>query len=144
MDDKNLDLVKLGHQVRLRRKSKGWSLSDLAKESGVSKAYISDVENGAAGRPNIQYVYSLAVALGVSLDGLLRDTVRKPLETGPKAKIEELPPGLAKLQAEEKLTDDEVRALAGVSFRGERPTDEKGWRFLFEAIKMSSRHKPGK
>ena len=144
MDNKNLDLVKLGHQVRLRRKSKGWSLSDLAKESGVSKAYISDVENAVAGRPNIQYVYALAVALGVSLDGLLSDTVPKPSNMEPKARTEELPPGLAKLQELEKLTDDEVRALAGVSFRGERPTDVNGWRFLLDAIKMSSQRKPGK
>jgi hypothetical protein len=54
--------------------SEEWSLSELEEKAGVSKAYISDIENAAAGRPNIQYVYALAVALGVTLDELLDET----------------------------------------------------------------------
>ena len=69
MDEKTIDLIKAS-RIRYLRNGKGWSLSQLEKASGVSKAYISDVENGAAGRPNIQYVYALAVALGVTLDEL--------------------------------------------------------------------------
>jgi len=74
MDSKGIDLARLGHQIRFRRNGKGWSLADLARESGLSKAYISDLENATAGKPNIQYIYAVAVALGVTLSELLEES----------------------------------------------------------------------
>jgi XRE family transcriptional regulator, regulator of sulfur utilization len=142
MDEKTLDLTKLGHQVRFLRNGKGWSLSQLEEKSGISKAYISDVENGVAGRPNIQYVYALAVALGVTLNELLDNAKQSASGSRPKAKDSQLPSGLADLQRELDLTDDDVEALSRVNFRGSRPRDKEGWRFLLEAIKMSSQRKP--
>lgn len=144
MDDKNLDLAKLGHRIRYLRKGKGWSLSELEEKAGVSKAYISDIENAAAGRPNIQYVYALAVALGVTLDELLDETNRRSSGSNPRGTSSELPSGLAELQRELNLTNEDVEALSKVSFRGDRPRDKEGWRFLLEAIKMSSQRKPEK
>ena len=123
---------------------KGWSLADLEEESGVSKAYLSDLENGSAGRPNIQYIYSIATALGVTLDELLNEGVRRPVGLPTKARNSELPPGLAELQRELNLTDDDVKTLSMVNFRGSRPRDMEGWRFLLEAIKLSSGRKPKK
>ena len=79
-DSTSIDLIKLGHTVRFLRQGKGWTLNDLADKSGVSKAYISDLENGVAGKPNIQYVFSIASALGVTLDQLLNDAVPKPAD----------------------------------------------------------------
>jgi transcriptional regulator with XRE-family HTH domain len=144
MDEKTLDLVKLGYRIRFLRKGKEWSLSELEEKAGVSKAYISDIENAAAGRPNIQYVYALAVALGVTLDELLDETSRRSVGPRRGGKSSELPSGLAELQRELDLTDDDVEALAKVSFRGNRPRDKEGWRFLLEAINMSSQRKPEK
>jgi len=135
MENTRLDLEKLGHTVRFYRQGKGWTITALAEKSGVSKAYISDLENGVAGKPNIQYVFAIAVALEVTLDELLEDAK-------PSGKIkshkdsEELPPGLAKLQQELQLSDAEVESLAQINFRGSRPKDAEGWRFLLEAIKM--------
>ena len=92
MENTRLDLEKLGHKVRFYRQGKGWTITALAEKSGVSKAYISDLENGVAGKPNIQYVFAIAVALEVTLDELLEDAK-------PSGKIkshkdsEELPPG---------------------------------------------------
>jgi transcriptional regulator with XRE-family HTH domain len=134
-DNAMLDLLKLGQQVRFLRQGKGWSLSDLAERSGISKAYISDLENGAAGKPNIQYVFSIASALGVTLDELLEGAKPSPKQKRRRAE-EELPPGLAALQRELQLSDDEVETLAQVNFRGNRPKDLDGWRFLLEALKM--------
>jgi transcriptional regulator with XRE-family HTH domain len=135
MDKTKLDLEKLGHKVRFNRHGKGWTMAQLAEKSGVSKAYISDLENGNAGTPNIQYVYAIAVALGVTLDQLLEDA--KP-SGGPKSRkeIADLPPGLAELQKKAGLSDAEVENLAQINFRGSRPKDAEGWQFLLEAIKM--------
>jgi transcriptional regulator with XRE-family HTH domain len=135
MEITKIDLQKLGHRVRFLRQGKGWTITTLAEKSGVSKAYISDLENGVAGKPNIQYVYSIAVALGVTLDELLEDA--KPTQRNrPRKNDEDLPPGLAELQLELNLTDAEVESLAQVNFRGNRPKDAEGWRFLLEALKM--------
>jgi transcriptional regulator with XRE-family HTH domain len=144
LDSARIDLKKLGERVRFLRTGKGWTLSDLAERSGVSKAYISDLENAAAGKPNIQYVFSIAVALDVTLDELLRDTTSKEHSARKRSSSEDLPPGLKELQMEMGLSDDETVALAQVNFRGSRPKDKEGWRFLLEAIKMVSKRNPAK
>ena len=133
-DDSKLDLVKIGQRIRFLRQGKGWSLSDLMEHSGVSKAYISDLENASAGKPNVQYIYSIATALGVTLDELLEDATPKGKQR--RRRTEDLPPGLAELQQQLQLSDDEVETLAQINFRGNRPKDAEGWRFLLEALKM--------
>jgi transcriptional regulator with XRE-family HTH domain len=151
MDSTQIDLKKLGEKVRFLRQGKGWSLGELAEKAGVSKAYISDLENGMAGKPNIQYVYNIAVALDVTLDDLLKDTTAKESRPRKRRSPEELPPGLAELQQELALTnpelaltDDEVESLAQINFRGNRPRDKEGWRFLLQAIRMAGERNPQK
>jgi transcriptional regulator with XRE-family HTH domain len=109
----------------------------------VPKAYISDLENGAAGKPNIQYVFNIAEALEVTLDDLVRDATAKEKEKRSKRRLSgDLPPGLAELQQEleftdEPLSDDDVEMLAQVNFRGNRPRDKEGWRFVHQAIRLA-------
>jgi transcriptional regulator with XRE-family HTH domain len=135
-----IDLKRLGHAIRFLRQGRGWGLGELSTKSGVSKAYISDLENGVAGKPNIQYVYSLATALDVTLDQLL-DTSMAGGGVQPKrgARPQELPPGLAELREELGLSDQDIELLATVNFRGHRPRDKEGWRYLLETLRMLSR-----
>ena len=136
-DDQSLDLVVLGQTIRSLRLGREWSLAQLGEESGVSKAYLSDLENGSAGKPNIQYVYAVANALGVTLDELLGEAKPK-VHRREKRPTKELPAGLLELQQELSLTQEDVEMLAYVNFRGHRPRDKEGWRFLLEALKMVS------
>lgn len=144
LDISKIDFTKLGEKVRFLRQGRGWSLVDLAERSGVSKAYLSDLENGTAGKPNIQYMYAIAVALEVTLDELLQDATARPVRKKDKRSIEELPPGLAELQQELKLSDNDVEMLAQVNFRGNRPKDVDGWRFLWDTIKLLGQRNPPK
>lgn len=132
-----IDLIKLGEKIRFLRAGKAWTLSDLARESGISKAYISDLENGSAGRPNIQYVYSIARALDTTLQELLIGTVNINVP-GRSIATEaiDLPPGLAELKEELNLTDSEILRLATIHFRGKRPKDKEGWRYLIQTLNM--------
>lgn len=143
MDDSRLDLQKLGQQIRFLRQGRNWSLSNLAQASGVSKAYISDVENGTAGKPNIQYVFAIARALDVTMDELLEGaapvTSRKPPRSQRGA---ELPPGLSELQHELKLSDEDVQMLARVNFRGNRPRSKEEWRYLWDTILILTQRPP--
>ena len=136
-DDQGLDLVVLGQTIRSLRLGREWSLAQLGEESRVSKAYLSDLENASAGKPNIQYVYAVATALGVTLDDLLGDAKPKA-HRREKRSIKELPAGLLELQGEFELTQEDLEALAYVNFRGHRPRDKEGWRFLLETLKMVS------
>ena len=101
---------------------------------------LSKVGNAVAGKPNIQYVYSIATALGVTLDQLLQDAA--PASRQRRRRSEELPPGLAELQQQLNLSDHEVETLAQINFRGNRPKDVEGWRFLLEALKMLGQRNP--
>lgn len=136
MDSTRIDLKKLGQQVRFLRQGRGWSQAKLAEESGVPKAYISDLENGEAGKPNIQYAYSIAVALEVTLDELLDDAAPKQPKARVRKREEDLPPGLAELQRDLGLSDVDVDMLSHLNFRGHRPRDKEAWRFLWDAIKV--------
>ena len=131
-----IDLLLLGQNVRFLRQGKGWTLADLSEASGVGKAYISDLENGVAGKPNIQYVFSIARALGVTLDQLISGGPKPQPDNEQQGEPFVLPPGLAQLQKEMKLTDKETQMLAQVNFRGNRPKNVDGWRFLYQTIQL--------
>ena len=134
MSNNAIDLKRLGHKIRFLRQGKEWTLAELAERTGLSKAYLSDLENGSAGKPNVQYMFSVATTLGVTLDELLTSS-RAGVSRRRRAD-QELPPGLTGLQRELDLSDDEVQMLAQVNFRGKRPRDKEAWRFLWNAIKM--------
>jgi len=140
MEIPKIDLARLGHKIRELRLGRGLTLNDLAEKSGVSKAYISDLENGNAGKPNIQYMYAIATSLGITLDELLNDVASGPAPKTRKQRTE-LPPGLLELQKDLDLSDEDVERLAAVNFRGHRPRDKEGWRFLLETLQMLSQRK---
>jgi transcriptional regulator with XRE-family HTH domain len=60
----------LGARIRLERESRGWSLSDLAEKSGVSRAMINNVERGAAS-PTAALLGRLSGAFGLTMSTLL-------------------------------------------------------------------------
>lgn len=133
-----LDLTRLGQNIRFQRLGRGWSLADLAEKSGVPKAYISDLENGTGGKPNVQYLYQIATALGVTIDFLIQGASD---ERESKESEDFLPPGLREFADERALTADEVSMLAGLNFRGNRPRDRDSWRAIYEVIKLASNQK---
>lgn len=130
-----IDLTRLGHTIRFLRQGRGWTLAELAEQSGVSKAYLSDLENGSAGKPNIQYVFSVANALQTTLDRLLDEAVPGRVKAESNATVS-LPPGLGELKKQMGLSDDDVDRLASINFRGHRPRDMEGWRYLLETLRM--------
>jgi hypothetical protein len=75
--------------------------------------------------------------LEVTLDELLGESKPKSHRVE-KRKSEDLPPGLLELQQELDLTTEDVELLADMNFRGHRPRDKEGWRFLLEALRMVS------
>jgi transcriptional regulator with XRE-family HTH domain len=131
-----LDLARLGQNIRFQRMGRGWSLADLETHSGVPKAYLSDLENNKGGKPNIQYLFQIATALGTTIDALIHG--ENQASAAPDSGTL-LPPGLAEFAQEESLTDTEVSMLAGLNFRGNRPRDKAAWKTVYDVIKLASK-----
>jgi len=64
-----LDAV-VGSNLKAERSTRGWSLDDLAREAGVSRTLLGQVEIGRA-TPSIGVVWKIAQALGVPFATLL-------------------------------------------------------------------------
>lgn len=62
--------MRLGSEIRRRRKAQKWTLERLAQESGLSPHYLSTVETGGRD-PSVSTVVAIAKALGAEPGELL-------------------------------------------------------------------------
>ncbi len=67
----NDEYIKL--KVKDVRLSKGISLSECARRTGMSKAYLSQLESGKFKNPSVLVLLKLSVVLGVSINDLIED-----------------------------------------------------------------------
>lgn len=81
----------IGDRIREIREARTLTQDQLAERSGISKGFLSDVENNKR-NPSSEYVLKIANALGASIDYLLRgDEVAQASPRGPVT----IPPELA-------------------------------------------------
>lgn len=129
----------LGDRVRQLRHGKSWTLDQLANEAGVSKGFVSAVENGH-NQPSGKVLLKLARALGASVDYLVQgDALAAPVERIRKV---EIPEELVALAEEENWSFPKVRKLleareAVIARRSEqarRPFTTTQWRELAKAL----------
>ena len=66
-----MDAKTLGNHVLLSRRDLGMTQEDLANRVGVSRAYVTNIEQGRAKNVGIDVVFGLARELGVSVAYLL-------------------------------------------------------------------------
>src|ERR1700757_518028 len=62
--------ARIGARIRIERENRGWSLTDLAQRSGVSRAMINKIERGEAS-PTATLLGRLSGAFGLTLSTLL-------------------------------------------------------------------------
>ncbi len=60
-----MTLEELGKEIKLLRKQKKWSQSDLEEYSGITKRTLSKIENGFIDEVGIKKVEKLLTLLGV-------------------------------------------------------------------------------
>lgn len=70
-------LSQLGMRITYLRKERGMSQLDLSVETGLSKSYLSDLENGRR-NPSVLTCQRIASCLNIPLEELFRGIV--PLE----------------------------------------------------------------
>ena len=61
------DLISIGTEIALRRKTLKLSQTDLARKAGVSRATLDALENGRAGELGYSKLAKLLAALGLEL-----------------------------------------------------------------------------
>lgn len=93
--------MRVGERIRLRRQELNWTQDVLAQKAGISKGFLSDLENGKRG-VRAETLLDIARVLGVSLDHLMKGV---PDEESVKAEVE-IPIELA-----------EFATAVGLSFR---------------------------
>ena len=62
-----MDLISIGNQIAMRRKTLKLSQAALARKAGISRATIEALENGRAGEVGFSKVARLLAALGLEL-----------------------------------------------------------------------------
>jgi y4mF family transcriptional regulator len=130
-------MASVGERIRGRRAELGWTQDQLAQKAGISKSFLSDLENGkrSVGANNL---LDIARALGVSLDFLMTGEASQDQ----KSEVP-IPASLARFAAEEGLTFRQTLMLLEmqnqiVAHRSAKKKDSLeavDWRKFYEAVK---------
>lgn len=121
----------VGARIRRFREEKGMSLNALAAATKISKSYLWSLENDStASRPSGDTLYKIARTLGVTMSALLGQRLLTETTTT-------VPKGLQELADELSLPESDVRMLAAIRFRGDRPQTKERWRYIYNAIRTS-------
>ena len=119
----------VGDRLKQYRKGLDLSQAELARRSGVSAAYLSELEGGLGKRPSGEILLRLATALQVTIAELLGQDIR-PGEG-------DLPvpdPSLLDFAKERKLPRSDVEMLASIRFRGDPPRTPRRWAMIYDTI----------
>lgn len=127
-----------GDRIKEVREARKFTQDYLAEKSGISKGFLSDVENN---NKNIssQALLRIANVLGASVDYLLRGEVKQFAET----KAVTIPPALSRAAEELGLKYSETLELlmahesvvARRSTKSQKEFTIDDWKDLFKAIK---------
>lgn len=75
-----VDSVDIGDKLRSLREDRGMSTTELARLSGLSQSFISDIENKRRTSPRQQTIEKLAKALRVSPNYFFDESLVTPLD----------------------------------------------------------------
>src|SRR5437879_1357430 len=127
----------VGERIKARRLELAWTQDQLAQKAGISKSFLSDLENGkrSVGAENL---LDIARALGVSIDFLMTGEPSKD-----KAAEVPIPASLARFAAEEGLSfrrtitvlEMQQQILAHRSGKKKEGLEAVDWRKFYEAVK---------
>lgn len=70
----------LGERIKVLRKEKDMTISELAERAGIAKSYLSSIERNKQTNPSIQFIEKVSEALGVSVNDLLYDSEKFELD----------------------------------------------------------------
>ena len=120
-------LENFGTRVRALREQQHYTQQELADRIGISRAYLSQIEQGRAKNLSLRLAERLSTELGTELPP--RETVL-------------VDPTLRAFVEEQSLPDADAQMLAGLEYRGQRPQSKEQWRLLYNLIKTTLESNP--
>jgi len=128
----------VGERIRKRRNELGWTQDALAQKAGVSKSFLSDLENGKR-NVGADTLYDIARALSLSLDYLMSG---REGESEPASEVQ-IPASLATFAARAgisfrqalTLLDMQQQIIAHRSSTKKESLDKVDWQRFYEAVK---------
>ena len=73
--------TKLGDKIRSCRMKKELTLDELARQAGLSKSYLWELENRESQRPSAQKLQAIADVLGEDVSFFVDDAIDSPQES---------------------------------------------------------------
>jgi transcriptional regulator with XRE-family HTH domain len=135
--------MSLAERLRQIREDQKLSLDELATKAGVSKTYLWELEKdlAAAKKPSADVLLRIAGALSVTIADLLD----LPTVSAPEGAVE-IPASLQDFRDRMKklgapLSDEDVRDLAIMKFRGGQPQTADEWHQIYLAFNSSPRRR---
>ena len=130
-------MATVGDRIKERRDELGWTQDVLAQKAGISKSFLSDLENNKR-NVSSQHLLDIARVLNLSLDYLM--TGIGSAKPKPPAEVQ-IPASLATFAEQAGLTFKQALALLRmreqiVAHRSATKRDEKiDWQKFYEAVK---------
>lgn len=130
--------MNLSQKIRQLREEKEWSLNELAERAGISKAYLSQLENNRSKQPSGEILLKIASALRTTIADLLDKPVRVHAKD-----FGEMPDGLRELIDEQGETldirEEDVKMLMSIRYRGNQPETPEDWEHILRTIRIVMR-----
>jgi transcriptional regulator with XRE-family HTH domain len=132
--------MSLAKRIREERERAGFTLDQLADKADVSKTYLWELEKDMKGekKPSADILLRIAEALSITIADLLALPAVRVDETNVN-----LSPSLIEFRdwmkkIKEPLTEDDIRDLATMRFRGGQPKTKDDWYDLYRLMKRST------
>ena len=133
-------MTTVGERIKSRREELGWKQDDLASKAGISKSFLSDLENGKR-KVGADKLLDIARALSLSLDYLM--TGKDSGDSKQSSRELQIPTALAEFAEDEGLSFRQAIALlemqnqiiAHRSSIKKDNLDKVDWQKFYEAVK---------
>ena len=136
--------MSLAKRLKTLREAKDYSIDDLAKKSGVSRTYLWELEKDETNvkKPSADILLKIATAMSTTIADLLSQPMVRVAETeiSIPASLQAFREQLKSLGGEE-LSEEDVRDLALVKFRGAQPASVAEWFQLYSTLKSTQNEK---
>lgn len=135
--------MSLAKRIREEREGSGFTLDQLAEKANVSKTYLWELEHDTRGqkKPSADVLLRIAEALSTTIADLLSlPSVRvDKTEIDLNSSLIEFRDLMKHLG--DPLTDNDLRDLATMRFRGGQPKTKEDWHDLYRLLKRATGRK---
>ena len=133
------DMKNIGPRVVALRTEKGFSLSELARKSEISKSLLHRIENQDGSNPELETLQKISRALGITVGELLGNELVKSARSLPDERPEWLSSLTARLRSDGKEPDEDLLEALYVlqNRKGQAEAKVEDWLYLYQTLERS-------